>query len=74
MGLKINFKKTELMKVNTNIQLPVTVGLEPVREVEYCICLRSVVTRVAKTAIPCQVRPMFTMQKNIWASKDILYS
>ena len=33
-GLKINRKKTELMKMNTTANAPVTVGGEPIREVE----------------------------------------
>ena len=33
-GLKINRKKTELMKMNTNANAPVTVGGEPIREVK----------------------------------------
>ena len=33
-GLKINKKKTELMKMNTTANAPVTVGGEPIREVE----------------------------------------
>ena len=32
-GLKINRKKTELMKMNTTAKAPVTVGGEPIREV-----------------------------------------
>ena len=33
-GLKINRKKTELMKMNTTANEPVTVGGEPIRELE----------------------------------------
>lgn len=33
-GLKINLKKTELMKINTTAQTPVIVGGEPIRKVE----------------------------------------
>ena len=33
-GLKINWKKTELMKMNTTANAPVTVGGEPIRKVE----------------------------------------
>jgi hypothetical protein len=32
-GLKINRRKTELMKINTNVNTPITVGGEPIREV-----------------------------------------
>nr|KAG5694142.1 hypothetical protein BaRGS_001469 [Batillaria attramentaria] len=34
-GLKINRRKTELMKINTTANTPVTVGGEPIREVEF---------------------------------------
>ncbi|XP_062614917.1 uncharacterized protein LOC134276661 [Saccostrea cucullata] len=40
-GLKINSKKTELMKINTTVQTPVTVGGEPIKEVESFIYLGS---------------------------------
>ena len=33
-GLKINRKKAELMKMKTTANAPVTVGGEPIREVE----------------------------------------
>ena len=33
-GLKINRKKTELIKMNTTANTPITVGGEPIREVE----------------------------------------
>nr|KAG5687489.1 hypothetical protein BaRGS_017081 [Batillaria attramentaria] len=42
-GLKINRKKTELMKINTTANTPVTVGGEPIREVESFVYLGSVV-------------------------------
>ena len=42
-GLKINRKKTELMKTNTTATAPVTVGGEPIREVESFVYLGSVV-------------------------------
>nr|KAG5711935.1 hypothetical protein BaRGS_026376 [Batillaria attramentaria] len=42
-GLKINRKKTELMKFNTTANTPVTVGGEPIREVESFVYLGSVV-------------------------------
>ena len=40
-GLKINRKKTELMKMNTTANAPVTVGGEPIREVESFVNLGS---------------------------------
>nr|KAG5708629.1 hypothetical protein BaRGS_034846 [Batillaria attramentaria] len=42
-GLKINRRKTELMKINTTANTPVTVGGEPIREVESFVYLGSVV-------------------------------
>ena len=42
-GLKINRKKTELIKINTSANTQVTVGREPVREVESFVYLGSVV-------------------------------
>ena len=42
-GLKINRKKTELMKMNTTANTPVTVAGEPIREVESFVYLGSVV-------------------------------
>ena len=42
-GLKINRKKTELMKMNTTANAPITVGGEPIREVESFVYLGSVV-------------------------------
>ena len=39
--LKINRKKTELMKMNTTANAPVTVGGEPIREVESFVYLES---------------------------------
>ena len=71
-GLKINRKKTELMKMNTTVNTPVTVG----GEVESFVYLGSVVdqqggtdwdvtTRIGKA------RAAFVMLKNIWASGGI---
>ena len=38
-GLKINSKRTELMKMNTTVNTPVTVGGEPIRVVESFVSL-----------------------------------
>lgn len=75
-GLHINQKKTELMKINTTAQAPVTVGGEPIREVESFVYLGSVVDRQGGTdqdvkARIGKARAAFVMLKNIWASKDI---
>ncbi|XP_062587192.1 uncharacterized protein LOC134248835 [Saccostrea cucullata] len=75
-GLKINLKKTELMKINTTVQASVTVGGEPIKEVESFIYLGSVVDRQGGTDRDIKsrigkARTAFTMLKNIWASKII---
>ena len=44
-GLKINKKKTELVKINTTAITPVTVGGEPIHEVESFVYLGSVVDK-----------------------------
>ena len=48
-GLKINGKKTELVKINTTANTPVTVGEEPIREVESFVYLESVVDQQGGT-------------------------
>nr|KAG5703791.1 hypothetical protein BaRGS_009589 [Batillaria attramentaria] len=73
-GLKINRKKTELMKINTTANTPVTVGGEPIREVESFVYLGSVVdgqggTDRDVTARIGKARAAMVMLKNVWASK-----
>ena len=75
-GLKINRKKTELMKLNTTANAPITVGGEPIREVESFVYLGSVVdhqggTDRDVTARIGKARAAFVMLKNIWASGGI---
>ena len=75
-GLKINRKKTELMKMNTTANAPITVGGEPIREVESFVYLGSVVdhqggTDRDVTARIGKTRSAFVMLKNIWASGGI---
>ena len=48
-GLKINKKKTELMNMNTTGNAPITVGGEPIREVESFVYLESVVDQQGGT-------------------------
>ena len=74
--LKINRKKTELMKMNTTANAPITVGGEPIREVESFVYLGSVVdhqggTDRDVTARIGKARTAFVMLKNIWASEGI---
>ena len=74
-GLKIR-KKTELMKMNTTANAPITVGGEPIREVKSFVYLRNVVdhqggTDRDVTARIGKARAAFVMLKNIWASEGI---
>ena len=48
-GLKINRKKTELMKMNTTANAPATLGGEPIMEVESFVYLGSVVDQQGDT-------------------------
>ena len=71
-GLKMNRKKTELMKMNTTTNAPVTVGGDPIREVESSVYLGSVVdqqggTDREVTAKIGKARAAFIMLKNILA-------
>ena len=69
-GLKINRKKIELMKMNTTANAPVTVGGEPIREVESFVYLGSVVDKQRGTDRHVTARigkgkAAFVMLKNI---------
>ena len=73
---KINTKKMELMKINTTANTPVTVGGNPIKEVESFVYLGSVVDKQGGTdrdvaARIGKARGAFVMLKNIWASKTI---
>ena len=75
-GLKINRKKTELMKMNTTANAPVRVGGEPIKEVESFIYLGSVVDQQGGTDRDVttrirKARAAFVMLKIIWASGGI---
>ena len=75
-GLKINRKKTKLMKMNTTVYAPVTVGGEPIREVESFVYLGSMADQQGGTdrdvtARIGKARAAFVMLKNIWASGGI---
>ncbi|RXN15856.1 endonuclease-reverse transcriptase [Labeo rohita] len=75
-GLVINRRKTELMKINTTVSTPVTVGGEPIQEVESFVYLGSIVdtqggTDRNVTARIGKARSAFVMLKNIWASREI---
>ena len=75
-GLKISKKKTELMKINASSGNPVTIGREPIREVESFVYLGSIIDQQGGTdrdvaARIGKARGAFIMLKNIWASKKI---
>ena len=75
-GLKVNRKKTEMMKMNTTATAPITVGGEPIREVESFVYLGSVVDQQGGTdrdvtARIGKARATVVMLKNIWASRGI---
>ena len=75
-GLKINRKKTELMRMNTTVSTPVTVGGDIIRETETFVYLGSVFDKQGGTdrdvkARIGKARAAFAMLKNIWASREI---
>ncbi|KAI8484441.1 hypothetical protein Bbelb_378740 [Branchiostoma belcheri] len=49
VGLKINKKKTEVLKVNNNTRIPITVGGETIKEVESFVYLGSVMDQQGGT-------------------------
>ena len=75
-GLKVNRKKSELMKMNTTANAPVTFGGEPIREMEPFVYLGSVVDQQGDTDREVtlrifKARAAFVMLKNIWTSGGI---
>ena len=74
--LKINSERTELMKMNTTVNTPVTVGGEPIREMESFVYMGSVVDQQGGTdgditARIGKARAAFVMLNNIWTSRGI---
>ena len=75
-GLKINKRKTELMRFNTTNNAAVTVGGEPIKEVESFVYLGSVIDQQGGTdrdvtAIVGKARGAFVMLEKVWASREI---
>ena len=75
-GLKINTRKTELMRFNTTSNAAVTVGGEPIKEVESFVYLGSVIDQQGGTdrdvtARVGKARGAFVMLKKVWASREI---
>ena len=48
-GLRINLRKTELIKINTTATTPITVGGEPIKVVESFVYLGSTITKQGGT-------------------------
>ena len=75
-GLKINQKKTELMKINTTSNAQITVGGEPIKEVESFVYLGSVIDKQGGTdkdvtARIGKARTAFVLLRKILASGEI---
>ena len=75
-GLRINKKKTEVIRINATVNTPITVNGEPIKEVESFVYLGSVLDKEGGTdrdvaARIGKARGAFIMLKNIWASKGI---
>ena len=75
-GLKINKKKTEVIRINATVNAPITVNGEPVKEVESFVYLGSVIDKQGGTdrdvaARIGKARGAFVTLKNIWAAKEI---
>ena len=75
-GLKINTRKTGLMRFNTTSNAAVTVGGEPIKEVESFVYLGSVIDQQGGTdrdltARVGKARGAFVMLKKVWASREI---
>ena len=75
-GLRINHKKTNLMRINTSTNNPVTVEGKPIQEVDSFTYLGSIIDRQGGTdsdvtARVGKARAAFIILKNIWSSKEI---
>ena len=75
-GLKINLRKTELIKINTTANTPITVGGKPIKEVESFVYLGSTITKQGGTDVDVtsrigKARGAFIMLKKVWTSKEV---
>ena len=75
-GLRINLRKTNLIKMNTTANTPITVGGEPITEVESFVYLVSTITKQGGTDEDVtsrigKARGAFIMLKKVWVSKEI---
>ena len=76
VGLKINQKKTEILRINTDSCAPITVNGKPVNEVNSFVYLGSVVDAQGGTdkdisARINKARASFVTLKKLWSSKEI---
>ncbi len=76
IGLKIDQRKTYLMKINTNTNTPVKIDGEPIEEVETFVYLGSMIdiqggTERDVTARIGKARTAFVLLKNTWSSREI---
>ena len=75
-GLKINLRKTELIKIDTTANTPITVGGKPIKEVESFVYLGSTITKQGGTDEDVtsrigKARGAFIMLKKVWTSKEV---
>ena len=76
VGLRINKDKSKVMRINTNDVRPVTLGGQPLEEVDSFTYLGSIVDKQGGTDMDAgarigKARAAFIMLKNIWNSKVI---
>lgn len=76
VGLRVNRKKTNLLKINTSTNTTVTVGGEPIQEVDSFTYLGSIIDRQGGTdsditARVGKAKAVFIILKNIWSSREI---
>ena len=75
-GLRINLRKTELIKINTTANTPITVGGEPITEVESFVYQGGTTTKQGGTdedvtARIGKAKSAFIMLKKVWTTKEI---
>ena len=76
IGLRINLRKTELIKINTTANTAITVEGEPIKEVESFVYLGSTITKQGGTDEDVtskigKARGGFIMLKKVWTSNEI---
>ena len=76
IGLRINLRKTELIKINTTANSPITLGGKPIKEVECFVHLGSTITNQGGTDEDVtsrigKAKGAFIMLKKVWTSEEI---